>query len=143
MGIRSASSWASWLNASQYHPISPMPTLGELVEGVVETTDRGSWLNSLKIFARRWRALTSSHGFTEGAKGKHVDPDPPLETPAEPRNLVPDCTPRTWPPRTADLRAGCAGSRPNTSGTDAPVFSRSNLAAATHDSGLWVAVTLQ
>jgi hypothetical protein len=38
-----------WLNVSQYHPINPMPTPGELFEVVVETTDRGSWLNSLKI----------------------------------------------------------------------------------------------
>jgi hypothetical protein len=38
-----------WLNISQYHPINPMPTPGELVEVVVETTDRGQWINSLKI----------------------------------------------------------------------------------------------
>jgi hypothetical protein len=38
-----------WLNISQYHPITPMPTPGELVEVVVETTDRGQWINSLKI----------------------------------------------------------------------------------------------
>jgi hypothetical protein len=38
-----------WLNVSQYHPITPMPTPGELVEIQVETTDRGQWINSLKI----------------------------------------------------------------------------------------------
>ena len=38
-----------WLNISQYHPITPMPTPGELVEVVVETTDRGQWINTLKI----------------------------------------------------------------------------------------------
>ncbi|HEY2200353.1 MAG TPA: hypothetical protein VGH56_00585 [Solirubrobacteraceae bacterium] len=38
-----------WLNISQYHPIAPMPTAGELVEVQVETTDRGQWINSLKI----------------------------------------------------------------------------------------------
>jgi hypothetical protein len=38
-----------WLNISQYHPINPMPTAGELVEVQVETTDRGCWINSLKI----------------------------------------------------------------------------------------------
>jgi hypothetical protein len=38
-----------WLNISQYHPITPIPTPGELVEVVVETTDRGQWINSLKI----------------------------------------------------------------------------------------------
>jgi hypothetical protein len=38
-----------WLNISQYHPINPMPTAGELVEVQVETTDRGQWINSLKI----------------------------------------------------------------------------------------------
>jgi hypothetical protein len=38
-----------WLNVSQYHPISPMPTPGELVEVQVEQSDRGPWINSLKI----------------------------------------------------------------------------------------------
>jgi hypothetical protein len=38
-----------WLNISQYHPIVPMPTPGELVEVQVEQTDRGQWINSLKI----------------------------------------------------------------------------------------------
>jgi hypothetical protein len=38
-----------WLNISQYHPISPMPTPGELVEVQVEQTDRGAWISSLKI----------------------------------------------------------------------------------------------
>jgi hypothetical protein len=38
-----------WLNVSQYHPISPMPTPGELVEVQVEQTDRGAWISSLKI----------------------------------------------------------------------------------------------
>jgi hypothetical protein len=38
-----------WLNISQYHPINPMPTAGELVEVQVESTDRGAWINSLKI----------------------------------------------------------------------------------------------
>ncbi|MBV9327464.1 MAG: hypothetical protein JO352_27300 [Chloroflexi bacterium] len=38
-----------WLNISQYHPINPMPTAGELVEVQVEPTDRGAWINSLKI----------------------------------------------------------------------------------------------
>jgi hypothetical protein len=38
-----------WLNISQYHPIDPMPTPGELVEVQVEQTDRGVWINSLKI----------------------------------------------------------------------------------------------
>jgi hypothetical protein len=38
-----------WLNVSQYHPINPMPTPGELVEVQVEQTDRGPWINSLRI----------------------------------------------------------------------------------------------
>jgi hypothetical protein len=38
-----------WLSFSQYHPITPMPTPGELVEVQVEQTDRGAWINSLKI----------------------------------------------------------------------------------------------
>jgi hypothetical protein len=38
-----------WLNISQYHPINPMPTPGELVEVQVEQTDRGAWISSLKI----------------------------------------------------------------------------------------------
>ena len=38
-----------WLNLSQYHPITPLPTAGELVEVQVEQTDRGIWINSLKI----------------------------------------------------------------------------------------------
>jgi hypothetical protein len=38
-----------WLNISQYHPITPMPTPGELVEVQVEQTDRGAWINSLRI----------------------------------------------------------------------------------------------
>jgi hypothetical protein len=38
-----------WLYVSQYHPIIPMPTAGELVKVKVEQTDRGVWINSLKI----------------------------------------------------------------------------------------------
>jgi hypothetical protein len=38
-----------WLNVSQFHPIATMPTPGELVEVQIETTDRGQWINSLKI----------------------------------------------------------------------------------------------
>jgi hypothetical protein len=38
-----------WLNISQYHPITTMPTPGELVEVQVEQTDRGPWINALKI----------------------------------------------------------------------------------------------
>ena len=38
-----------WLNVSQYHPITPMPTPGELVEVQVEQTDRGAWISSLTI----------------------------------------------------------------------------------------------
>jgi hypothetical protein len=38
-----------WLNTSMYHPIATMPTPGELVEVQVERTDRGQWINSLKI----------------------------------------------------------------------------------------------
>ncbi|MBV9581455.1 MAG: hypothetical protein JO057_22995 [Chloroflexi bacterium] len=38
-----------WLNVSQYHPIAPMPTPGELVEAQVEQTDKGAWINSLRI----------------------------------------------------------------------------------------------
>jgi hypothetical protein len=38
-----------WLKVSQFHPIANMPTAGELVEVQVETTDRGQWINSLKI----------------------------------------------------------------------------------------------
>jgi hypothetical protein len=38
-----------WLYVSQYHPISPMPTAGELIEVDVETTDKGSWINALRI----------------------------------------------------------------------------------------------
>jgi hypothetical protein len=38
-----------WLNVSQYHPITPMPTAGDLVEVQVEQTERGAWIHSLKI----------------------------------------------------------------------------------------------
>lgn len=38
-----------WLNISQYHPIAVMPTPGELVEVQVERTDKGPWINSLRI----------------------------------------------------------------------------------------------
>jgi hypothetical protein len=38
-----------WLNVSQYRPIAPLPAAGELVEVQVEQTDRGAWINSLKI----------------------------------------------------------------------------------------------
>jgi hypothetical protein len=38
-----------WLNVSQFHPINPMPTPGELVEVTLERSDRGAWINSLKI----------------------------------------------------------------------------------------------
>jgi hypothetical protein len=38
-----------WLNISQYHPINPMPTPGELVEVQIEQSERGAWINSLKI----------------------------------------------------------------------------------------------
>ena len=38
-----------WLNVSQFRPIATMPTPGELVEVQIETTDRGQWINSLKI----------------------------------------------------------------------------------------------
>src|SRR3954451_23638281 len=38
-----------WCNFSQYHPINPMPTPGEIVEVQVETTDRGQWINTLRI----------------------------------------------------------------------------------------------
>jgi hypothetical protein len=38
-----------WLNISQYHPVSVMPTPGELVEVQVERTDRGAWITSLQI----------------------------------------------------------------------------------------------
>ena len=39
----------AWLNVSQYHPINPMPTGGQLVECTIERTDRGAWINSLTI----------------------------------------------------------------------------------------------
>jgi len=38
-----------WLNVSQYHPIAVMPTPGEIVEVQVEQTDKGVWVNSLRI----------------------------------------------------------------------------------------------
>lgn len=38
-----------WLNVSQYHPIAVMPTPGELVEVTIERSDRGAWINSLRI----------------------------------------------------------------------------------------------
>jgi len=38
-----------WLNVSQYHPIATLPTAGQLVEVQIERTDRGPWINSLKI----------------------------------------------------------------------------------------------
>ena len=38
-----------WLNTSQYHPIATMPTAGQLVEVQIERTDRGPWINNLKI----------------------------------------------------------------------------------------------
>ena len=42
-----------WLNVSQFRPIATMPTPGELVEVQIETTDRGQWINSLKILGAR------------------------------------------------------------------------------------------
>jgi hypothetical protein len=38
-----------WLNISQYHPIANMPTPGELVDVQVEQTDKGVWINSVRI----------------------------------------------------------------------------------------------
>lgn len=38
-----------WLNVSNYHPVAEMPTPGELVECTIERSDRGQWINSLKI----------------------------------------------------------------------------------------------
>ena len=52
-----------WLNVSQYHPINPMPTPGELVECVVEqTADKGVWINSLRILGAVPAALTPTSG---------------------------------------------------------------------------------
>ena len=61
-----------WLNVSQYHPISPMPTPGELVEVVVETTDRGSWLNSLKILGATPAGPVSAPGLDRRLAAIHV-----------------------------------------------------------------------
>jgi len=47
-----------WLNISQFHPIYPMPTAGELVEVQAEQTDRGVWINSLKILGGAGSAAT-------------------------------------------------------------------------------------
>ena len=47
-----------WLNVSQYHPIVPMPTPGELVQVQIERTDKGAWINSLQIVGAA--AATSS-----------------------------------------------------------------------------------
>jgi hypothetical protein len=38
-----------WLNISQFHPIATVPTVGQLVECQFERTDRGVWINSLRI----------------------------------------------------------------------------------------------
>jgi len=38
-----------WLNVSQYHPISPMPVAGHLVDVQVQRTDRGAWIVSLQV----------------------------------------------------------------------------------------------
>lgn len=38
-----------WLNISQYHPVAPLPTVGELVEVQYERTDRGLWITLLQI----------------------------------------------------------------------------------------------
>jgi len=38
-----------WLNISQYHPVPVVPTVGELVEVQFEQTDKGAWINSLRI----------------------------------------------------------------------------------------------
>jgi hypothetical protein len=53
------------LNISQYHPVAVMPTPGELVEVQFERSDRGAWINSLKIIgaaslpaSERDRAIT-------------------------------------------------------------------------------------
>ena len=68
-----------WLNVSQYHPISPMPTPGELVNVQFERTDRGAWITSLQIIdvtarellpidrqIRRMSALRSAAAFCAG-----------------------------------------------------------------------------
>lgn len=47
-----------WLNVSQYHPIVPMPTPGELVQVQIERSDKGAWINSLQIVGAA--AATSS-----------------------------------------------------------------------------------
>ena len=51
-----------WLNVSQYHPVMPMPTPGELVEVQVETTDRGQWINSLRILGGGSSSPSSAPG---------------------------------------------------------------------------------
>jgi hypothetical protein len=38
-----------WLNISQFHPVATMPTVGELVEVSIERTDKGPWINSLRV----------------------------------------------------------------------------------------------
>jgi hypothetical protein len=38
-----------WLNISQYHPVTTVPAVGELVEVSFERTDKGAWINSLTI----------------------------------------------------------------------------------------------
>jgi hypothetical protein len=57
-----------WLNVSQYHPINPMPTSGELVEVVVETTDRGQWINSLKILGAAPAGSTPAQAVDRDAR---------------------------------------------------------------------------
>jgi hypothetical protein len=51
---------SEWLNVSQYRPITPMPAAGELVEAQVEQTDRGAWINSLKILGGTAPTATSA-----------------------------------------------------------------------------------
>ena len=48
-----------WLNLSMYHPVSVMPPPGELVEVQVERSDRGAWINNLRIVGTTATVATS------------------------------------------------------------------------------------
>ncbi|MBV9322858.1 MAG: hypothetical protein JO352_03600 [Chloroflexi bacterium] len=54
-----------WLNVSNYHPVAEMPTPGELVECTIERSDRGAWINSLRIIGAAPAPVLSTTRDTE------------------------------------------------------------------------------
>ena len=51
-----------WLNISQFHPVTTVPTVGELVDVQFERTDKGAWIQSLSIIGASPAGTASAPG---------------------------------------------------------------------------------